>query len=366
VLTSVAETVYRVGRPIDAGAIDQTYLWADTLNLNGTVLYHKGVDFPVITGTDVLATAAGVVVNLHEDLQDNNHTTQFGNFVLIQHNVRHWDQTNEPDGALSYVYTMYLHLSYNSIVPTLNTQVAAGDLIARSDNTGNSTGSHLHFQVVLHPEQDRTLEPNDSLESGLRSRNPELWLAPLSGRGTAIGKVTNADGEPIANLLVCGLRKGGTDTIPVRTYSFPAWANPDDILYENFGTTDVSPGTYTLHANARSRGCGATPHDYELGSNHTVTAGRVTYIGLYPSWLPFLRPASGVDWNVQTYVRNHAPSARSATHVSYFDNAQVLAQWRPVVNSYSSVLIDGELTSSYSGLVVPSVVYRPLIVRDTV
>jgi len=57
---------------------------------------------------------------------------------------------------------------------------------------------------------------------------------------------------------------------------------------------------------------------------------------------------------VQTYVRNHAATFRGATDVSYFNYTRVVDQWNQMVNSYASVLIDGEPTSSYSGLVVAS------------
>jgi len=81
--------------------------------------------------------------------------------------------------------------------------------------------------------------------------------------------------------------------VALPTYSYP-WANPDDLLHENFGTTDVSPGTYHLytHNYVDETACGSTPLYRDLG-NHTFAAGKVTYVGLYPSWLPFLRPASG-------------------------------------------------------------------------
>ncbi|WP_374687611.1 hypothetical protein [Promineifilum sp.] len=126
-------------------------------------------------------------------------------------------------------------------------------------------------------------------------------------------------------------------------------------MYENFGTTDVSPGTYHLYAYNYVSGtsCGQTPLYRDLG-DHTFTTGKVTYVGLYPSWFPFLRPASGAGWDVQTYVRNHAATFRSATDVSYFNNTQVVDQWNQMVNSYASVLIDGEPTPSYSGLVAAS------------
>lgn len=61
VLTCIAKTAFNMERPAQ-GPIDQTYLWANTLLRNGEILYHQGVDFPVTTGTVVLAVADGKVV----------------------------------------------------------------------------------------------------------------------------------------------------------------------------------------------------------------------------------------------------------------------------------------------------------------
>lgn len=45
----------------------------------------------------------------------------------------------------AYAKSIYWHLQKGSIVVTASQKVKAGDLIALADNTGMSTGSHLHF-----------------------------------------------------------------------------------------------------------------------------------------------------------------------------------------------------------------------------
>ena len=301
-LIIAAESAYQIDRPINYGTINQTYLWAEEIPhpINpGEVLQHKGVDFAA-NGTLVFSAADGLVVNLREDIANNQYGgSAYGNFVLIRHYQRHWDQSNN---ALSFVYSMYLHLSQGSVLPQVGDQVSAGDLIGMSGNTGNSFGPHLHFQIVLYPLQDRTLWEIDNLESGSRSRNPESWLTPLTGKSTAIGKVSDTSGNPVGNLVVCGIQKGAPTTgyVSSRTYSFP-WANPDGILHENFGTTDVNivPGTYFLYANDRAFGCNHSPHFADLG-DHTFFEDQVTYVGLHPSWLPTVRPSSGTIWDAQS------------------------------------------------------------------
>lgn len=58
-----------------------------------------------------------------------------------------------------------------------------------------------------------------------------------------------------------------TGYVSARIYSCPR-ANPDDILHENFGTTDVTPRTYSLNAANNSTACNGA-HVYELGY-HTI------------------------------------------------------------------------------------------------
>ncbi|MFG2897086.1 M23 family metallopeptidase [Streptomyces zaomyceticus] len=83
---------------------------------------HTGIDFPVQTGTPVMAATDGTVRT-----QINS---AYGNMVIV----------TAPDGT----ETWYCHLSSAKI---RSGQVKAGDVIAYSGDTGNSTGPHLHFEV---------------------------------------------------------------------------------------------------------------------------------------------------------------------------------------------------------------------------
>ena len=254
VMTFVVDAAYQVRRPINingnSGQINQTYLWGEELVVLDPpqTFTHKGVDFPTATGTNVYAASEGTVVDIREFVEDDEYgVDDWGNYVLIRNHQKYWDKSN---GARSFVYSMYLHLQEDQVYVNVGNVVTEGYLIARSNNTSNSRGSHLHYQVGLCPLNDRVLE---TLQSSARSRNPELWLSPLANTGTAIGKVTD-NGFPVGNLLVCGIRKTVQTVVqmtPVRTYSF-TWANPDDLLGENFGTTDVLPGSWMLYAKGVS------------------------------------------------------------------------------------------------------------------
>ncbi|MET8690050.1 transglycosylase family protein [Streptomyces sp. NPDC004732] len=98
--------------------------------------YHTGVDFPVSTGTSVKAVAAGRVVSA-------GWGGSYGYQVVIRH----------ADGK----YSQYGHLSALSV--RAGQQVGAGQRIARSGSTGNSTGPHLHFEVRTGPGFGSDVDP---------------------------------------------------------------------------------------------------------------------------------------------------------------------------------------------------------------
>lgn len=83
---------------------------------------HTGIDFPVAYGTPVMAATDGTV--------RTQYNSAYGNMAIV----------TAPDGT----ETWYCHLSSTKI---RGGKVKAGDVIAYSGNSGNSTGPHLHFEV---------------------------------------------------------------------------------------------------------------------------------------------------------------------------------------------------------------------------
>lgn len=88
------------------------------------IQFHKGLDIAVAYGTDVIAAATGKVIFAGEK-------GGYGNCVIISHG--------------NGLATLYGHLSSISIKE--NQDVKAGDIIAKSGNSGRSTGPHLHYEV---------------------------------------------------------------------------------------------------------------------------------------------------------------------------------------------------------------------------
>ncbi len=86
---------------------------------------HTGIDFPVQVGTPVHAVTDGTV--------RTQWNSSYGNMAIV----------TAPDGT----ETWYCHLSSTKI---RSGKVQAGDVIAYSGNTGNTTGPHLHLEVRPH------------------------------------------------------------------------------------------------------------------------------------------------------------------------------------------------------------------------
>ena len=90
------------------------------------------LDIAMPEGTPIVAARGGVVVKV-ENQQTGRGSNPAGNFVRILHD----------DGTMG----VYLHLQKGSVGVTQGQRVTQGSLLARSGNTGNSTGPHLHFVV---------------------------------------------------------------------------------------------------------------------------------------------------------------------------------------------------------------------------
>ena len=85
---------------------------------------HPGVDFAAKTGTDVKATAGGMVILAGWD-------EIYGNLVAIDH--------------LNGYVTYYGHNSKNLV--KVGDTVSRGQVIALSGNTGRSSAPHLHYEI---------------------------------------------------------------------------------------------------------------------------------------------------------------------------------------------------------------------------
>lgn len=97
------------------------------------MLGHNGLDLFAQDGEPVCAAHDGVVT--YAGLDGSN-----GNLVVVLTN----EKFDYKDGQ-AYYKSLYGHIKTGTYKVTAGTKVKKGQLLALADNTGMSTGSHLHF-----------------------------------------------------------------------------------------------------------------------------------------------------------------------------------------------------------------------------
>jgi murein DD-endopeptidase MepM/ murein hydrolase activator NlpD len=117
-----AETRPDVVRPVTTYRISATFGASGSRWSSGR---HTGLDFSAPYGTPVRAVADGRVVEAGWD-------GPYGNAVVIEH--------------AGGVRTRYAHLASDAV--RIGERVSAGEVIGRVGSTGNSTGNHLHLEVL--------------------------------------------------------------------------------------------------------------------------------------------------------------------------------------------------------------------------
>ncbi|MFC7846478.1 M23 family metallopeptidase [Streptomyces sp. NPDC001046] len=102
---------------------------------------HSGQDFAVPSGTQVVAAHGGTVVKAGGNGAGDG--PAYGNAVVIKHG--------------NGTYSQYAHLSQVKV--RVGQIVKTGQEIARSGNTGNSSGPHLHFEIRTTPNYGSAVDP---------------------------------------------------------------------------------------------------------------------------------------------------------------------------------------------------------------
>lgn len=87
---------------------------------------HEGLDFAAPKGTPIYAASGGVVI-------ESGYHAGYGNMIEINHG--------------NGLVTRYAHAS--KLTAKVGDLVTKGQMIARVGSTGQSTGSHLHFEVRM-------------------------------------------------------------------------------------------------------------------------------------------------------------------------------------------------------------------------
>jgi murein DD-endopeptidase MepM/ murein hydrolase activator NlpD len=138
------------------GADYQTY--HARYNLQG----HNGIDLGCPTNTPVIAAAPGNVYKVGLEELGTFDTTGFGRYVKLVHG----------DSATGFYKTIYAHL--NDVAVKVGDRVVKGQLIGHSNNTGFSSGPHLHFGIAPCNAQGIDLQPNNGFSGYINPTDTTL------------------------------------------------------------------------------------------------------------------------------------------------------------------------------------------------
>ncbi len=106
--------------PLDAGCFTVSAYYGDGRN-------HKGIDLAAGAGTPIYAVADGTVVS-------SGYNGNYGYSVVVDHG--------------NGVQTRYAHASALNVAA--GAAVRQGDVVAFVGRTGQATGNHLHFEVIIN------------------------------------------------------------------------------------------------------------------------------------------------------------------------------------------------------------------------
>lgn len=112
-------------QPVVGGILGSSFGWRID-PVNGRSALHTGLDFPAEHGTPILAAAGGVVVT-------QEYHPAYGKMVEVDHG--------------NDLITRYAHAS--KVLINKGDLIKRGQKIAEVGSTGRSTGSHLHFEVLV-------------------------------------------------------------------------------------------------------------------------------------------------------------------------------------------------------------------------
>ena len=221
---------YWLARPIPSGKRNYDLPWfpyGNDVLIPQLAPYrvHHGVDFPNPPGTTVLAAGDGTVIWAGPRPSPRNGVDYYGNTIIIQHDWQ-WDGKD--------VFTLYAHTL--EMFVTVGEKVRQGQLLAGVGQSGQVSGSHLHFEVRV------------GTNNYWSSRNPSLWMAPFEGWGTLAGRFVDRQGVMIPNARITVFPLDTTFETSIRrqrTYMDERLI-PDEVWNENFVVNDLPAGLYEV------------------------------------------------------------------------------------------------------------------------
>ena len=150
-------------QPVVGGVLGSSFGWRID-PVNGQSALHTGLDFPSSQGTPILAAAGGVVVA-------QEYHPAYGNMVEIDHG--------------NDLVTRYAHAS--RVLVKKGDLIKRGQKIAEVGSTGRSTGSHLHFEVLV---QGVFQDPQKFLMAGQKMPAGQMTASATSNPTSSAQRLT--------------------------------------------------------------------------------------------------------------------------------------------------------------------------------
>jgi len=193
-----------------------------TSEFNGST--HYGTDYRAADGTQIRSMADGVIERIgfdekplpEPDPRSGKMVKGWGRYVVVKHQ----------DGSKS----LYAHLQQDGVQKQVGDPVSRGDIIALSDNSGGSSGPHLHVEYA----------PNGKIYDRPSKADPEACVSQ-----NVTGSITVRDNGSLADdafavaingLTVCRTTIGASNTCGVgnlrpgsATLTITALIAPDDV-----------------------------------------------------------------------------------------------------------------------------------------
>lgn len=131
--------------------------------LNG----HEGVDWATPTGVEIVAPFDGEILRDAEAPGDKN----YGNFIAV------WDPKQK-------IAVWFAHLLENYV--SLGQKVKKGQVLGKTDNSGNSSGAHLHVNLTEGNDQKERLNTKNGYQGFLNILDPKLVEWKLGNTATPV------------------------------------------------------------------------------------------------------------------------------------------------------------------------------------
>ncbi|MGO1183039.1 MAG: peptidoglycan DD-metalloendopeptidase family protein [Micrococcaceae bacterium] len=184
--------------------------------------FHVGQDYPVPTGTPVRAAAAGTIT------------------------FAGWHRTGGMRIEIDHGHGVKTAYSHNSrLAVSVGDTVSAGGLVALAGSTGNSTGPHVHFEVIVNG----------------RWVDPRLYLPTLPNQPRAL---TDDESRGLYSV-------DGPTLVPTPGASAPSSSAPTGPSPSQQAPTSSSPSASTPGSSAPSGSSSSSPSGSSSPSTPSLT-----------------------------------------------------------------------------------------------